>query len=997
MKLKILVALFLLSVGHVLKTQAETLYYTHEGLHLKFAIDTETKEAMLGNGIDSEKNAIARPPLTDPWWNESPQTNYWKDIDVPSTIICEGTAYTRDGGNKNISRETYTVTSVAPNAFYKATELQTIKLPETIKEIGSYAFYYCINLKSINIPDQVTAIYAGTFVWCNKLTSIHLPDNITFIGQSAFSDCISLEEINIPGKCTRIAEEAFKWCTSLSTLTIEDGTTPLQLAYCYGLGLNYEGSMPKYYRGMFSDCPLKRLYLGRDIEFYSDYINGWYPPFMGYYYKGKGTNNKDIFIKEGKNYQEVTIGDNVTTIPESMFQYASIPNAITLPSNLVSIGDEAFSHNSGTGGVLHQSQIVFPATLQSIGKNAFTNCVGLGTIVCEGTTPPTLPDELYYHAFWNCNPLFFVPSGCRSVYLSDENWSKHKIVEMSDEVVTINVKTPGSLLDRLLAQGYQLGNITRLKLKGTLNDDDWANVKKMNVLYDLDISELNLEEISESQFEKSSLIYIKLPQTIKAIRNNAFSQSRSLSGTIEIPASCTEIGNQAFRETGISGISFNGSVHIGQWVFTECSNLIDVNVTGDQTIVDQYGFANCGIKKITIGKGVQFGEDAAALCDNLKEVILEDGVKSIGNWAFHNLQGLEKLTFEGSVGMVESGAFSNLEDLSEIHITDIEKWCQITFMDYNGTPGNPLYTPNSDYKARHLYYNGEEIENIEFSDDLVFIGDYSFYNCDKLKTVKLPQTLRSIGTRAFSGCRALEEIIFPSGLESIGSYAFCLCQSLSVIDIPNTVTSIFSNAFYNNKLEKIVVHWKDPINISSNVFYGVPNNCYLYIPIGTSSKYSNAGWSCIPNIKARGILHVKVNDGGSVNSLDHVVSNKSEDLFFTPYNSFVIELMPNEGFRILKVKLDGVDVLSSLSNNQIEIEEPEEDHSLIVVFANEGVNIGDANGDLTVDYADVTAITNYLLKKSPMSFYDYAADLNDDGVVNITDVLLLISKIKYNQ
>ena len=80
MKLKILVALFLLSVGHVLKTQAETLYYTHEGLHLKFAIDTETKEAMLGNGIDSEKNAIARPPLTDPWWNESPQTNYWKGI-----------------------------------------------------------------------------------------------------------------------------------------------------------------------------------------------------------------------------------------------------------------------------------------------------------------------------------------------------------------------------------------------------------------------------------------------------------------------------------------------------------------------------------------------------------------------------------------------------------------------------------------------------------------------------------------------------------------------------------------------------------------------------------------------------------------------------------------------------------------------------------------------------------------------------------------------------
>lgn len=978
-------------------SHAETVYYTHPDLRLKFALNTVTKEASLGTGLDmNEQNAIALPPVGDPWWDESPSPNYWKDLDIPSTITCEGEAYSSSNGTISIPRDTYTVTAVSAGAFYRSTRLQTIKLPETVQEIGNGAFYWCINLMSVNIPSQVTYIGKSTFMWCKKLETIHLPEHINEIGRYAFSDCISLKEINIPGECTVISDEAFKNCKSLSELTIEDGTEPLKVSFCYELGLDYEGTAPKYYRGMFSDCPLKKLHLGRDIEFFSESIGGWYPPFMKKRYWGVGTDNKDVFINDAIYYEEVTIGDLVTTIPANMFQYASIPNAITLPSHLISIGDYAFANRSGGTGTLHQAQLIFPATLESIGKYAFENCSSLGTIVCEGTTPPTLPDELYYHAFWNCNPLFIVPQGCRETYLAAENWNKHKIVESSDEVVTINVKTAGSLLDRLLAQGYQLGSISRLKLKGNLDGDDWANIKKMSVLYDLDISELALEEISESQFANSSLIYIKLPQTIKKICNNAFYQSRSLTGTIEIPVSCTEIGNQAFRETGISGIFFNGSVHIGQWVFSGCTNLVDVSVTGEGTIVDQYGFTNSGLKRLTIGKGVQFGEDAAQLCDNLKEVILEDGVKSIGGWAFHNLQSLEKISFEGSVGIVEKGAFSNLENLSEIHISDIGKWCQISFSDYNGTPGNPLYTPNSDYKDRQLLCNGEELVNIEISDGCERIGDYCFYNCDKLKTVKLPQTLRSIGTRAFSGCKALENILMPSGLESIGSYAFCLCQSLSDIDIPNTVNSISSNAFYNNKLEKIVVHWKEPIYINSNAFYGVPYNCYLYIPIGTASKYSNAGWNCIPNMKAVGLLTLKVNTGGTVSSETYDISltNKTDIFFFTPYQDFYIKIIPNDNYKIFKVKLNGEDVMSEIENGELYIEDPDEDIQLSVTFAEDQIEIGDVNGDEVFDEADVKNTANHIIKKPSSSFFEYAADMNDDGIINITDILLIIKKAK---
>lgn len=981
--------LFLTFVSSPWYANAEILLYKHSGLHLYFSIDTETKEATIGNVFSTEEhNAIATPPLDDPWWNESPSTNYWKDLDIPSTIICEGTAYNSNSNTRTIERATYTVVAIHTNAFYRSTYVQTVKLPETITSIGAGAFGWCIYLRSINIPSLVSSIDAGTFVWCNKLESIDLPKDLISIGSSAFSDCISLKAISIPGKCVEIAYEAFKWCTSLSTLTIEDGTTPLSISYCYNMGLNYEGNTPKHYRGMFSDCPIKQLYIGRDIEYGLNSSSNKYPPFVEYTYKGKDSNNKDIFFKGGKIFDEVTIGDNITIIPEALFQYAYIPNAISLPSHLVSIGDEAFSNISGTGGTLHQSQLVFPATLESVGKNAFTNCTSLGTIVCEGTVPPSLPDRTYYNAFSNCNPLFIVPTGCRATYLNAENWSKCKIVESTDNVVTINVKTSGTLLDRLIAQGYQLGTISRLKLKGDLNDDDWANVKKMSVLYDLDISEIELEEISANQFERSSLIYIKLPQTIKKIGDNAFYQSKSLTGIIEIPESCTEIGKQAFRETGITGLSYETPLHICEYAFNNCSNLEDVYIKGKGTIVDRYAFGSCGLKKLTIGQGVTLKESAVVSCDNLKEVFLEDGVKTLEDNSLYNK--IEKIYFEGSVKNLGNSVFRN-DYLKEIHISDIGKWCQLQFYD---SQSHPLYKSLPSNSGPTLLYNDEELVNIEIPEGIERIGEYSFAFCDKLKSVKLSSTITNIGNHAFEYCSQLNNVQLSSNTKQIRSYAFYKCSSLVSIDFPQSLSEIGTYAFNGcNSLNNITAHWNEPITVSSNAFTNISSDCNLYIPIGTATKYSSAGWSCIPNIKPVGILSVKVNSGGSVNCLDKSLSEVSTELWFTPYNTIYIDICPQNGYRLMKIQLDGVNYLSEVVDGKITIEEPEENHNLIVVFAQNGIYAGDVNGDGFVNELDIKDMADYILKSAPQIFFDYAADMNDDGQINITDLLLLISNI----
>ena len=109
-----------------------------------------------------------------------------------------------------------------------------------------------------------------------------------------------MTSITIPSTVTYIHGEAFAGCSSLSVLTIEDGKQPLFLdAKTTGF---------KYYReGVFADCRINKLYLGRDLRYNESEewpSTQYYPPF----YNNVPKDNKNTLY-------DVTIGKDVTTIP----------------------------------------------------------------------------------------------------------------------------------------------------------------------------------------------------------------------------------------------------------------------------------------------------------------------------------------------------------------------------------------------------------------------------------------------------------------------------------------------------------------------------------------------------------------------------------------------------------------------------------------------------------------------------------------------------------
>ena len=107
---------------------------------------------------------------------------------------------------------------IADYAFYDASKLRSIAIPDSVTSIGDSAFYYCSSLTSVTLGDSVTSIGDYAFYGCSSLTSIEIPDSVTSIYEEAFAYCSSLTSIEIPDSVTSIGDCAFYNCSSLTSI-----------------------------------------------------------------------------------------------------------------------------------------------------------------------------------------------------------------------------------------------------------------------------------------------------------------------------------------------------------------------------------------------------------------------------------------------------------------------------------------------------------------------------------------------------------------------------------------------------------------------------------------------------------------------------------------------------------------------------------------------------------------------------------------------------------
>lgn len=160
----------------------------------------------------------------------------------------------------------------------------------------------------------------------------------------------------------------------------------------------------------------------------------------------------------------------------------------------------------------------------------------------------------------------------------------------------------------------------------------------------------------------------------------------------------------------------------------------------------------------------------------IKAVVIESGVTTIGSHAFDTCRNLTSVTFNGSSQLTTIGkdAFYQCRSLTGITLPE-----SVTSI------------------GASAFYQCTALTSITIPEGVTAIDERTFYNCSSLASINIPEGVTAIGEDAFSGCSSLTSVTFTgsSQLTTIGESAFYRCSSLTGIALPESVTSIGGEAF----------------------------------------------------------------------------------------------------------------------------------------------------------------------------------------------------------
>ena len=683
------------------------------------------------------------------------------------------------------------------------------------------------------IPDDEGILYIGSFAFClydtdnsieltdddydaNKIpstntsiTEIVIPDGVEDVQKYAFYNCFNLRSVQLPSSVKYVREYSFYNDAELSAINLGDvqvigahafqGCKSLEtvdLSKCYTIGASgFEGC------SSLKSVDLSHLRNAGEEKTggrtFKDCTS------LSTIILGENTKlSSQMFVNTG--VEEIDIYEK-NIIPSYLFAKSSQLKKVTIHNSLVSIELGAFCQSP----LLQTVEI--KGTVDTIGEQTFYDTPSL-----KSFTLPNCEVEI--------GDYCFLKSGLETLVFNPDTLLKSVGTSAFDESFT----------------GFSAADSANYKVEGAFlvsNDGKRIILAAHGIDGELTIPE-KYDSIAQNAFAATAITKVIFENKDIVIGDFAFSLCDKLE-TVEF----------------VDGVS--ASAKVGKRAFNGCGALTAVKNLEKLRNIDNYAFANTGLKKITLGEGITYGEGAFfqsklaevtiganvvlgmgvfQSCSLLTKVNMpEEGGVHIGVGCFAYDTMLSGIDFSKTDGEIENDAFYGCTSLTRIELVGVTSIGSYAFADCSSleyvTNANNVKVIGEGAFSRVSESGSAPVFASIIIGSVEEIGDGAFMGNEYLSEIVLPEGLKKISDFTFALCTSLKRVVLPSTVTEIGQYAFRSCESLYTINLENV--KVFGEyAFYNAiKTYTTAVDLSSAEKVEKYAF----SNSLIYCPITAQS------------------------------------------------------------------------------------------------------------------------------------------------------------------
>ena len=645
----------------------------------------------------------------------------------------------------------YNASNVTP---WKNSSINNICISEGVESIGSQAFTKCINLKSIEIPSGVTRIGQAAFKNCYNLKDIKIPSGLKYIDLDAFYNCSSLKSITIPKEQPAIGNRTFYGCSSLESIVIPEGVTRIMEAAFYGCSNLKSIEIPKGLTNIdthaFWGChSLENITIPENVSSIGSFA------FCGC-----------------NSLTNINIPEGVSFIRKKTFCNCNNLTTVSVPSSVTTIEESAFEFCSSLTDVYYTGG---EENWSSISKSKYNDPLFNATIHYGKGLKIKLEEDQQVKSYTGSEikPIPIVQDTERKKLINGTDYTLSYSNNIDPGTATITATGLGDYAGQTASVTFEIVSDVKIEL-----DKQYEFFTGTGCLISFDITSKNI--IPDSKNVKCTLTPID-GQNGEVSYGDVYILSDNNVHIFKREMTVFEDGKYKLT-VSFQGVSAVAEVVSRSWkIENDTLIILSEGAMKDYTedVHAPWYDKREEIKKITISDSVKhIGDYAFTECTNVKSVDIGNGIKSIGECAFSKCHSLETAPIPNGVLAIKDAAFYNCYNLDEIVIPSSVKDIGINpFAVLAETEASDIKTTAIQVDSNNQYFCS--VKGVLYNKNLTKLISYPAGNSRKF--FALPETVVTIGEFAFGAVDNLRSIYIPSSLENIEGFVFNEFSGLTTI------------------------------------------------------------------------------------------------------------------------------------------------------------------------------------------------------------------------